>query len=407
MRILMLAPHTPYPADHGAALRNLYLLKWLSRRHEVSLVAFGNPSDLGVTRVLQEYARRVQVVAPPQRSPLRRLVALGTSRQPDLVRRLWSPDLIASLRSTLEQSIFDLVQIEGLEMFGLWAGACAGRRGIGPVVVLDEHNAEYSLQHTAWKVSLRARAWLPALYSLIQARRLRQYEQNACRSVHGVVMVSTSDEQSLRALYPRLRACVVPNGVDTTHYFAGERKGDGATVLFIGKLDYRPNVDAINWLCFEIWPAVRAAIPHARLLIVGRDLGRAGQVLAQVPGVEIVGAVPDERPWFDRSDLLAVPMRMGSGVRLKVLQAMAMGVPVVSTSLGMAGVDAVDGVNYLRADRASEFAAKIVAALRDPALRNALGENSRRLACEQYDWQAVAPRLDHFYEELTGAQGSR
>ena len=407
MRILMLAPHAPYPADHGAALRNLYLLKWLSRRHEVSLVTFGNPSDAGVTRVLQEYARRVQIVPPPQRSPLRRLVAMGTSRQPDLVRRLWSPDLIASLRGMLEQSIFDLVQIEGLEMFGLWAGACAGRRGIGPVVVLDEHNAEYSLQHTAWKVSLKARAWLPALYSLVQARRLRQYEQQACRSVHGVVMVSNSDEQSLRALYPRLRTCVVPNGVDTTHYFAGERTSDGATVLFIGKLDYRPNVDAINWLCSQIWPMVRAGIPHARLLIVGRDLGRDSHVLAQVPGVEIVGAVPDERPWFDRSDLLAVPMRMGSGVRLKVLQAMAMGVPVVSTPLGMAGVDAVAGVHYLRAESAPEFAAAIIAGLRDPALRSDLGDAARCLARERYDWQAVAPRLDHFYEELTGARGSR
>jgi sugar transferase (PEP-CTERM/EpsH1 system associated) len=407
MRILMLTPRAPYPADHGAALRNLYLLKSLSRRHEVTLMTFGNPADVAAIHVLQEYARRVRVVPPPRRSPWSRLVALGISRQPDLARRLWSPALVARLRETLEESTFDLVQIEGLEMFGLWSGARAGRRGIGPLVVLDEHNAEYTLQHTAGQVSLRARAWLPALYSFVQARRLRRYEQQACRAVHGVVMVSKVDEESLRLLYPQLRACVVPNGVDTTHYFAGDRQTDGATVLFIGKMDYRPNLDAINWFCATIWPAVRAALPKARLLIVGRDVSPELQPLARVPGVEIVGAVPDERPWFDRSDLLVVPMRMGSGVRLKVLQAMAMGVPVVSTSLGMTGVDAGDGTHYLLADTPKEFARQIIRALEDPSLRQTLGHEARKLVCERYDWQVIVPRLDHFYEELTGVSGSR
>ncbi|HVC32670.1 MAG TPA: glycosyltransferase [Chloroflexota bacterium] len=407
MRILMLTPRAPYPADHGAALRNLSLLKWLSRRHEVSLMTFGNPDDTNVAHVLQEYARRVRVVPPPRRSRLHRLIGLGASRQPDLARRLWSPVLVARLREMLEQFAFDLVQIEGLEMFGLWAGACAGRRGIGPIVVLDEHNAEYSLQHTTWQVSLRARDWLPAFYSLVQAQRLRRYERQACRTVHGVIMVSTADEASLRSLYPQVRSCVVPNGVDTTHYCAGGRETDGATVLFIGKMDYRPNVDAIRWFCSDIWPAVRTEIPHARLLVVGRDLGPEHQPLAKVPGIQLVGAVPDERPWFDRSDLLVVPMRMGSGTRIKVLQAMAMGVPVVSTVLGISGVTAVNGSHYLLADSAAEFARQIVVALKNPALRRALGETARQLASEQYDWTTIAPRLDHFYEELIGVSGSR
>ena len=403
----MLTPRAPFPADHGAALRNLYLLKSLSRHHEVSLLTFGNPADTGVTRVLQEYARRVDVVPRPTRPRWRRLAALGVSRQPDLALRLWSPALIARLREMLEHSSFDLIQIEGLEMFGAWAGARSGRGGIGPIVVLDEHNAEYNLQHTAWQASLQARAWLPALYSFVQARRLRRYEQYACQAAHGVVLVSKADEISVRALYPRLRTCVVPNGVDTAHYVAGDRQTDGATILFIGKMDYRPNVDAINWFCSQIWPSVRSALPRARLLVVGRDLGPEHRLLARVPGVELVGAVPDERPWFDRSDLLVVPMRMGSGVRLKVLQAMAMGVPVVSTSLGMAGVDAEHGTHYLRADSPSEFARQIISALTSAPLRQSLARAARELVCERYDWQVIVPRLEHFYEELTGVRGIR
>ncbi len=403
----MLMPRAPYPADHGTALRNLYLLKHLSRHHEVSLLTFGNPADTSVIRVLQEYARRVDVVPLPRRSPWRRLIALGTSRVPDLAQRLWSPALIARLQEMLERSAFDLVQIEGLEMYGAWAGARSGRRGIGPLVVLDEHNAEYSLQHTAWKVSLRTRAWLPAFYSFVQARRLRGYELGACQTVHGVVLVSKADEASIRTLYPPLRACVVPNGVDTSHYVAGDRQTDGATVLFIGKMDYRPNLDAINWFCSDIWPLVRAAVPNARFLVVGRDLGPEHQPLARVPGVELVGAVPDERPWFDRSDLLVVPMRMGSGVRLKVLQAMAMGVPIVSTSLGMAGVEAENGTHFLLANSPSEFARQIVEALGNRRLRQSIGEAARKLACEHYDWQVIVPRLEIFYQELSGVRGSR
>lgn len=406
MRILMLMPRTPYPADHGTALRNLYLLKSLSRHHEVSLLTFGNPADTSVTRVLQEYARRVEVVPLPRRSRWQRLVALGASREPDLALRLRSPPLVARLREMLERSTFDLVQIEGLEMFGAWAGARSGRRGIGPLVVLDEHNAEYSLQHSAWQVSVRSKSWLPALYSFIQARRLRRYEQRACQTAHGVVLVSKTDEASIRALYPQLRACVVPNGVDTAHYMAGDRRTDGATILFIGKMDYRPNLDAIRWFCSQIWPSVRASVPNARLLVVGRDIGQEHQSLVQVPGVELVGAVPDERPWFDRSDVLVVPMRMGSGVRLKVLQAMAMGVPIVSTSLGMAGVEAENGTHYLLADNPSEFARQIVDALGNRGLRQSLGKAGRKLACERYDWQVIVPRLERFYEELTGGRGS-
>jgi glycosyltransferase involved in cell wall biosynthesis len=402
MRVLMLAPRAPFPADHGAALRNFYLLRWLSRQHEVSLVAFGNPADTAAMRVLQEYAREVVILSPPRWTLPERMVTLFVSLEPDLARRLWSPAFVEQVRRRLERSSFDLVQIEGLEMYGLWEGARTGRHGVGPLVVLDAHNAEYSLQDSAWRVSLRAGQWLPALYSFIQARRLRRYEQRACRAVHGVVVVSGEDEAALRALYPPLRACVVPNGVDTGRYASGPREVDGETLLFIGKMDYRPNIDAISWFTAEIWPLIRGRRPRARLLIVGRDLRPEYQRLARLDGVEIIGAVPDERPWFDRASALIVPMRMGSGVRLKVLQAMAMGVPVISTPLGVAGIGGRDGEHYLLARTAVEFADRTVRVLEEPALGAALGASARELVRSRFDWQVILPRLDDFYHELAG-----
>jgi glycosyltransferase involved in cell wall biosynthesis len=225
--------------------------------------------------------------------------------------------------------------------------------------------------------------------------------------VDGVVAVSREDEAALRALDPSIRTIVVPNGVDPEHYRPGVRHAGGETVLFLGKLDYRPNVDAVQWLADDIWPRVRAARPTARLLLVGRDPSPRLARLSDRPGIELIGPVPDERPWFDRADLLLVPMRMGGGVRLKVVQAMAMGVSVVATPRGVAGMDVRDGVHYLRGETAAELAARVVRALGDAALRGALSEAGRQLVREQYDWRVVLPRLDAFYDELVGASRVR
>ncbi len=392
----MLVPRVPYPPDHGAALRNWQILRWLGARHEVTLLGFGDPARASA---LAAHARRVEVVAPPRRSLLHRLRCFATSKEPDLVRRLWSPELAGRLSSLVRTTTFDLVQIEGLEMHRFWKGL--GEVTDRATVVLDEHNAEYALQESAWQASLRQLSLAGAAYSLIQAHRLRAYERQAGEAAQGVVVVSREDELALRALSPRLRLTVIPNGVDPTFYAPEASSADGTTVLFIGKLDYRPNVDAVEWLVAEIWPRVRRAEPRARLWIVGRDPLPRVRRLGQAPGVEVVGGVSDERPWFRQSTVLVVPMRMGGGVRLKVLQALAMGTPVVSTPAGIAGVDARDGEHYLLGRSAPELADCLLRALADRRLRCRLAEAGRALVGERYDWRVILPRFDELYREIT------
>jgi glycosyltransferase involved in cell wall biosynthesis len=351
---------------------------------------------------LARHARTVEIVAHPDRSRVERLRAFAMSRQPDLVRRLWSDELVERLARLLRAQSFDLVQIEGLEMYAFWESV-ATSLARGPVVILDAHNAEYVLQEGAWRASLARRDWVAAAYSLVQARRLRRYERLVCQSAGGVVAVSREDEAALLALAPRLNSAVVPNGVDTRHYHPSLVEPDGTSALFIGKLDYRPNVDAVEWLATDVWPLVLEAQPRAKLFVVGRDpLPRVRQ-LGHLAGVTVVGPVPDERPWFSRSSCLVVPMRMGGGVRLKVLQAMAMGTPVVSTGVGMAGVAAQPGSHYLRGDTPQELAAGVVKTLQDAPLRHSLAQASRDLACSSYDWQVILPRLDEFYRVCTEA----
>ena len=399
MRVLILAPRAPFPADYGAAQRNLQLVQWLGRQHDLTLLTFGDPTDQVVIRVLKASASRVEIVESPRRCLGDRVRTLLFSSEPDLASRLRSAELNRRLSQILRQTTFDLVQIEGLEMFSTWALARWSLSRL-PRVVLDEHNAEYVLQGSAWHGSAPWRSLVASGYSFIQARRLRRYEQQACESVDGVVDVSPEDDQALRAIAPGLRSAVIPNGVDPDYYQPATAGSCDGSVLFIGKMDYRPNVDAAEWLAAEIWPILRRSVPNARLNIVGRDPLPRVRRLAQVPGVSVVGPVHDDRPWFGRAAVLAVPMRMGGGVRLKVLQALASGTAIVSTSFGMSGIGAVDGVHYLRGDSPVAFATGLAKALGDPTLRTNLGRAGRALAVDRFDWRVILPRLDDFHREL-------
>jgi glycosyltransferase involved in cell wall biosynthesis len=399
VRVLMLAPRTPFPPDYGAAQRNLQLVQWLGRQHDLTLLTYGDPRDPAVISALEDSASRVEIVPSRRRHPVDRARALFLSTEPDLARRLWSAEMNERLSKLLRQSCFDLVQIEGLEMYSAWDLA---RRSLArlPLVVLDEHNAEYVLQESAWRGGARRRSLVTAGYSFVQAARLRRYERRACQSVDGVLDVSSEEDRALKAIVPGLRSAVIPNGVDTDYYQPATDASRDGSILFIGKMDYRPNVDAVEWLTSEIWPVLRNSVPNARLNIVGRDPLPRVTRLAETPGVSVVGAVADDRPWFSRAAVLAVPMRMGGGVRLKVLQALATGTAIVATSFGMSGVGAVDGVHFLLGDSPVEFSAKLALLLGDPALRTRLSEAGRALARDRFDWRTILPRLDDFHREL-------
>lgn len=401
MRILILAPRAPFPADYGAAQRNLKIIEWLGRLHEVTLLAYGDPNDRAVKSALESAGARVEIVAPAPRAIVDRVRTLALSGEPDLARRLWSTELNERLTSLLHETAFDLIQIEGLEMYLAWATARRTLRLL-PRVILDEHNAESILQESGWRSSVRRRSYATAAYSFVQTGRLRRFERQACRSVDGVIDVSPEEDAALQELVPGLRSVVIPNGVDTDHYRLGDNSNGDGSVLFIGKLDYRPNVDAAEWLVTNIWPKVRKAVPEARLNVVGREPLPKITRLADRPGVAVIGPVVDERPWFERAAVLAVPMRMGGGVRLKVLQALATGTTIVSTSFGMSGVGAVDGIHFLRADNPVEFANQVARALGDRALRARLGDAGRTLVCERFDWRVILPRLDIFHREIMG-----
>lgn len=402
-RILFLTPQLPYPPEQGTAIRNYHLIAQAATRYDVSLLSFAE-SGAAHPGLLAELCSHVQTVPVPRRSQTQRLKTLLTSRAPDMAHRLASPEFAQALRDILAQGRFDIVQVEGIELaaYGLmishWPQAGA------PALVFDDHNAEYLLQRRALTTDLRRpRRWPQAAYSCAQWLRLRRFERQICQRADAVLAVSGPDAQAIRRLAPGLEPMVIPNGVDTQNYrvdLPDSLPLRHPNLVFTGKMDFRPNIDAMRWFCGRVWPEIRRRVPSAHLYIVGKAPHPEVQRLASDPSITVTGYVPDILPYFGGADVYIVPLRVGGGTRLKVLEAQATGLPMVSTRLGAEGIDLVDGEHALLADTPSAFAEASVRLLNDAALRQRLRSQARALAEERYDWRRIAPRLFPLYDSL-------
>lgn len=293
-----------------------------------------------------------------------------------------------------------MVQVESLEMAPYIDLILKLRKGDKPRVIFDDLNVEYLLQRRAWETDLRVpQRWGEAVYSLVQWRRLFRYETSTLRKVDGTLAVSEKDAEHLHKLALGARVAVVPNGVDPDYYRIEQQDGEEGLV-FVGKMDFRPNVDAVLWFTQKIWPLVRDRSPSTKFWVVGRNPSPRLNGLKSDPQVVITGEVPDVRPYLARSAVVVIPLRMGSGTRLKVLEAMAMGKAVVSTPLGCEGIAAQNGQEMALADSAQDFARLTLGLLRDREKRRKLGEAARRLVEEKYDWRTIVPRLEQFYAQI-------
>ncbi|MGH2538277.1 MAG: glycosyltransferase [Candidatus Promineifilaceae bacterium] len=400
MRILLLTPQLPYPAHQGAAIRNDSILRGLGGRHEVALLSFRGAEDQEALRHLSDYCRHIQTVPISPWTGLKRLRSLLLSGRPDLALRLATPAFRAALRKMQATAgPFDIVQIEGLEL----AGNLGHIRLAAPHcrIVLDSHNAETTLQARALRHDLgRPRRWPAALYSAIQVWRLAQFERWACRKADWVTAVSQADAEALRRLAAIDRLSVIPNCLDVASYrpelFPNPPRFD---LVFSGKMDYRPNVDAALWFHATVWPQIRRARPDARWAVVGQRPHTRLRPLKDSPGVVVTGRVEDVRPYLAGAGVYILPIRYGGGSRLKLLEAMAMGKAIVTTSAGAEGFDVRAGRDLWLADAADEFAAAVGRLLGDPVERRRLGEGGGAFA-RQYDWRRVIPRFDEVYRRL-------
>ncbi|MFQ5596028.1 MAG: glycosyltransferase, partial [Anaerolineae bacterium] len=399
-------PQLPYPPHQGTTIRNFHLLAGLARRHDIALLSFADRWQPVDDTPLPDLCIRLHTIpVPAPRSLPRRLLSTLLSPQPDMALRLPSRQFQARLEQWLREESFDVIQVEGIEM-GPYALALRKRRLLSnqTALVFDDHNAEYVLQRRAFLTDVQQPGrWPAAGYSLIQWLKLRRYERQLCQAADRVVAVSETDAQALRRLVPGLRPAVVPNGVDIDFFRpdrAGSDSAQTANLVFTGKMDFRPNVDAMLWFCDEILPRIRASRSDVSLAIVGREPHVRVQGLARQPNVTVTGYVDDIRPYVAGAQVYIVPLRMGGGTRLKVLEAMAMGKAIVSTTLGAEGIAGMAGEHLVLADRADDFAAAVLSLLADPDRCATLGARARSLVEREYAWEAIIPRMDEVYTAI-------
>ena len=369
------------------------LVSALAAFHQISVLTFVTRAESPVPALqgLRGLCERVVTVQNDRlavRGMSRRALQLGSALSPrsfrDLVHHRGS--LQAAIGRMAEDATYDVVQVEHSFMAGYSFPAEAA-------VVLDEHNIEYEipLRSVAVDGSLPRK-----LYDRLEYLKVKAAEERAWRRVDACAVTSSRDAVTIRRAFPDALVGVVPNGVDTRHFSPGDRPSEPATLLFFGTIASYPNVDALLFFVREVLPLVRRAHPAVRLVIVGPAPPPEIRRLSG-PDVVLTDAVPDLRPYLERATAVIAPLRVGGGTRLKILEAMAMGRPVVSTSLGAEGLEVTDGKELLLADTPRDFALQVGRILAEPELARELGAAGRRLVERSYDWTASATKLEGLY----------
>lgn len=401
MRILMMAAGYPLPADNGAKRRILASATHLGERHELTLVSLGDAAG-GADREPGTPWRSV-VVEHETPGRLRTAIRACATLQPHACAKYRSRRLQAVVRRLLMTERFDCVWVHMLAMtpsITTWTGLTAPHRSRPPLLVLDQHNVD---EHyfKSFLDSDAPRAW--KLYAALEASKAARHQRRTYPRFDAIVCVSREDlRETARHVGPNTRLWLGPNGVDTAHFTPHPRTRDPhpPIVVFGGSFDVAMNVDGAQWLLRDVLPLLRLRVPDVHLCLVGRSPPPALRELAERAGATVTGTVPDVREHYRRASVFVVPVRAGGGTKLKTLEALAMQLPVVSTSVGAQGLDVVSGRHLEIADRADDFAARVAELLGDDARARALGAAGRALAESCYCWSAIVRALDRNLGEL-------
>jgi glycosyltransferase involved in cell wall biosynthesis len=399
MNILFLSTKSPYPLINGHSLRTYHILKGAAERHRVTLVTFVQQPEHELKeeniRHLRTFCHAVHLFRVPLDMSRTRLAAALFlnlfSRQPFVARKYDSSAMREKIREIIREEDIDLVHVDMLPLTAYLDEFS------GLAKVLVNHNVE-SVRLFRW---FQAESnWLKKLYLGIQWAKLRRYERAAVQKFDGCVAVSETDRSLLEERGADGCFYVVPNGTDTEFFKPCGRPKIENSVLWFGHMDVHTNRDAVLYFWREIYPVLRRRCPDVHVRFVGtappREIAHAAD---KDPRVTVTGFVEDIRPYVDEAHVVVVPIRIGSGTRLKILDAMAMGKAIVSTSVGCEGLAVTDGENILVADDPEDFSRKVVMLLRDAELRRTLEGNALQLA-KECAWQKMCSLQEKVYQEV-------
>ena len=397
MNILFVVPRLPYPLDAGGKIRTYNLLKQAADVHRVTLLSFVfGDEPIGYRSVFRDFGVPVVSVYGRDAISAETAVTAMTKNLPLSVAKYRSYAMAQAIIREVRQGRIDLVHFDHIHM-GQYL-----RLLPGVPAVVDEHNVECLIlkrlaQHEKNLAKKIAIGW--------EYEKMRSLERKVCRKAFRVFVVSGEDGRNLAEISGGgVKYEVIPNGVDTEYFrisnLEPQTSGENALV-FTGSMDWVPNSDAVLYFSNEILPLIWKERPDVQFYVVGKNPPESVMALERKDRrIVVTGGVADVRPYEAQAKVFVVPLRIGGGTRLKILEAMSMARPVLSTTIGAEGIGAKEGVHLELADKPEDFAAKALSLLRDETRRRLLGENGRKFVCERYDWKIIGKKAAEVYEQL-------
>ena len=414
MRILFLSPRQCWPARSGAKLREYHFLRALALHADVTYAYFVDPGSSPLTRDDLRFCRQIVGIPKPSAYAAGQLLKGIAGRLPLPILNYSSPEMSSAVERLLAEAPYDIAHLDSIHMIR-YAEILRARSSAS--IVYNWHNIESeAMRRYSKTVKSPPRRW----YARQTAGKLKQCEREILRAAAGHVVCSERERQQLLHWCPDARVAAIDNGVDVA-YFAGagapSESAGPRNLVFVGSMDYFPNAEAMTSFCHGVWPQVREKISESHLWIVGANPGPDVQALGQIPGVTVTGTVPDVRPYYQNALTAIVPLRTGGGTRLKILEAMAAGVPVISTPLGAEGLDVSPGKNILLAAPGDpEQWTNYLLRLAEPSLvdassadqsndmRRQIVNEGLELVKSRYDWEALGLLLWNTYQGWLGSK---
>ncbi len=396
MDILFVCKTLPHEKVIGGPVIIYNRVRILSQRHNVSLLTFVSPEEREHEGTVSRFCRDFESVPMPAcGNPLRKARDWLFSPVPVYFLNNYADEMYVRLREMVGRRRYDVV-ISEYSMVAQYLFRNPDLAGMKRV--MSVHECYYLARRKAWEVQGLSRAGLSALFNL---KGLRRFEFDMYADADKVLVLTPQGKSELLEIRPDLDIAVVPHGVDVEHFCVLEECEKEPALMFLGNYPHDPNRDAVLWFCEKMWPRVKSEVPEARFYVVGKDPTPDLQELARSDSSIIVtGTVEDVRPYFERARVFVNPVRIGGGFRGKILEAMSMGLPIVTTSLGAEGVDAEHGLDMLVADDPAEFAAAAARLLRDDDMCDGLGERARAMALECFAWEKGVEELEQVLLEM-------
>ena len=400
MNILFIAPRLPWPLDTGGRLRTFNLFKQLSKIAKMHMVSFSFESrDEEWKKEIEKLGVRVTLVPAQESTFFQKVWDISFKSLPHSIIKYYSPLMKTTLENLSKSEHFDALHIDHIHM------ARYNECFKGIPCFLDAHNVEYKIWERCGEVETLG---IKKLLYQQQSLKMKTYEANKTKEFKGVFTCSSNDQKILNDItFGNVPIYVIPNGVDTEFNSPDPDQGakEEEAIVFTGAMDWLPNEDAITFFCSKILPLIWERKETVKFYAVGKNPSPIIKDLAQRdPRVIITGRVDDVRPYIRRSRVSIVPLRIGGGTRLKILEAMALSKAIVSTSIGAEGIEYTDGKNILLGDTPKDFADKVLFVLNDQQKSRDIGIEARKFVCGKYDWNIIGQKLRTIYEESVHVQ---